>query len=89
MGLNIAQLSRDASAAVGSLYIVNMLFIFYLCSMWQLLWCLNPQGAARRLTTQKKDIEVVESVGVSPKAHFKKTVKYFRAEVKFPMFRIR
>ncbi|KAG6397986.1 hypothetical protein SASPL_139436 [Salvia splendens] len=53
MGLNIAQLSRDASAA----------------------------GAARRLTTQKKDIEVVESVGVSPKAHFKKTVKYFRAEM--------
>ncbi|XP_042056557.1 5'-nucleotidase SurE-like [Salvia splendens] len=53
MGLNIAQLSRDASAA----------------------------GAARRLTTQKKDIEVVESVGVSEKSNFKRTVKYFRAEM--------
>ncbi|XP_042051845.1 5'-nucleotidase SurE-like [Salvia splendens] len=53
MGLNIAQLSRDASAA----------------------------GAARRLTTQKKDIEVVESVGASEKSDFKRTVKYFRAEM--------
>ncbi|XP_057771473.1 uncharacterized protein LOC130991338 [Salvia miltiorrhiza] len=53
MGLNIAQLSRDASAA----------------------------GAARRLTTQKKDIEVVESVGASAKSDFKRTVKYFRAEM--------
>lgn len=53
MGLNFAQLSRDASAA----------------------------AAARRLSTQKKDIEVVESVGVSGKSDFKRTVKYFRAEM--------
>lgn len=51
--------------------------------------CLNPQGAARRLTTQKKDIEVVESVGASAKSDFKRTVKYFRAEVKSSMFRWR
>ncbi|KAH6793226.1 Survival protein SurE-like phosphatase/nucleotidase [Perilla frutescens var. hirtella] len=53
MGLNFAQLGRDASAA----------------------------AAARRLSTQKKDIEVVESVGVSGKSDFKRTVKYFRAEM--------
>ncbi|KAI3455573.1 hypothetical protein Pfo_012236 [Paulownia fortunei] len=53
LGLQFAQLSRDASAA----------------------------GAARRLTTQKKNIEVVESVGVARKSDFKRTVKYFRAEM--------
>ncbi|PIN22288.1 5'-nucleotidase [Handroanthus impetiginosus] len=53
LGMQFAQLSRDASAA----------------------------GAARRLTTQKKNIEVVESVGVAGKSDFKRTVKYFRAEM--------
>lgn len=53
LGMQFAQLSRDASAA----------------------------GAARRLTTQKKNVEVVESVGAAGKSDFKRTVKYFRAEM--------
>ncbi|KAL4589257.1 hypothetical protein LXL04_002163 [Taraxacum kok-saghyz] len=52
MGLQLAQLGRDASAA----------------------------GAARRLGSQKKNLEVVESVGVSGKVDRNKTVKYFRLE---------
>ncbi|CAI9766134.1 unnamed protein product [Fraxinus pennsylvanica] len=53
IGLQFAQLSRDASAA----------------------------GAARRLTTQRKNIEIVESVGVAGKVDSKRTVKYFRLEM--------
>ncbi|XP_019198800.1 PREDICTED: uncharacterized protein LOC109192561 [Ipomoea nil] len=53
LGLQLAQLGRDASAA----------------------------GAARRLTTQRKSIEVVESVGVAGKSDPKRTVKYFRLEL--------
>ncbi|GFP85697.1 5'-nucleotidase sure [Phtheirospermum japonicum] len=41
----------------------------------------SAAGAARRLTTQKKNIEIVESVGVAGKADFKRTVKYFRVEM--------
>ncbi|XP_076881151.1 uncharacterized protein LOC143529202 [Bidens hawaiensis] len=52
MGLQLAQLGRDASAA----------------------------GAARRLNTQKKSLEIVESVGVSGKVDRTRTVKYFRLE---------
>ncbi|KAK9060514.1 hypothetical protein SSX86_021218 [Deinandra increscens subsp. villosa] len=52
MGLQFAQLGRDASAA----------------------------GAARRLSSQKKDLEVVESVGVSGKVNLNRIVKYFRLE---------
>ncbi|KAK9078362.1 hypothetical protein SSX86_002419 [Deinandra increscens subsp. villosa] len=52
MGLQLAQLGRDASAA----------------------------GAARRLNSQKKSLEVVESVGVSGKVDATRTVKYFRLE---------
>ncbi|KAI3524979.1 hypothetical protein L1887_03650 [Cichorium endivia] len=52
MGLQLAQLGRDASAA----------------------------GAARRLNSQKKNLEVVESVGVSGKVDPNRTVKYFRLE---------
>ncbi|XP_051148195.1 uncharacterized protein LOC127263206 [Andrographis paniculata] len=53
LGMQFAQLSRDASAA----------------------------GAARRLNTQKKNVEVVESMGAAGKSDFKRTVKYFRAEM--------
>ncbi|XP_073299280.1 uncharacterized protein [Primulina huaijiensis] len=41
----------------------------------------SAAGAARRLTTQKKDIEVVESVGAAGKSDFKRTVKHFRLEM--------
>lgn len=41
----------------------------------------SAAGAARRLTTQKKDVEVVESVGVAGKSDFRRIVKYFRAEM--------
>ncbi|KAI5665445.1 hypothetical protein M9H77_15298 [Catharanthus roseus] len=53
LGMQLAQLSRDASAA----------------------------GAARRLGTQKKNIEVIESVGVSGKSDPNRKVRYFRLEV--------
>ncbi|XP_020550894.1 uncharacterized protein LOC105163426 isoform X1 [Sesamum indicum] len=53
LGMQFAQLSRDASAA----------------------------GAVRRLATQKKNIEIVESVGAAGKSVFKRTVKYFRVEM--------
>ncbi|KAL6972700.1 5'-nucleotidase [Sarracenia purpurea var. burkii] len=52
LGMQLAQLSRDASAA----------------------------GAARRLTTQRKNLEVVESVGVAGKSDSNRSVKYFRLE---------
>lgn len=51
LGLQLAQLSRDASAA----------------------------GAARRVTTQKKNVEI-ESVGVSGKTDSKRVKKFFRLE---------
>ncbi|KAL3824462.1 hypothetical protein ACJIZ3_020491 [Penstemon smallii] len=41
----------------------------------------SAAGAARRLTTQKKNLEVVESVGLAGKSDFKRTVKYFRLEM--------
>nr|GMC98588.1 GDSL esterase/lipase At4g10955-like [Ipomoea batatas] len=52
-------------------------------------WCviasfilkLNCGGVALRLTTQRKSIEVVESVGVAGKSDPKQTAKYFRLEV--------
>ncbi|XP_071901338.1 uncharacterized protein [Coffea arabica] len=52
LGMQLAQLSRDASAA----------------------------GAARRLGTQKKNVEVVESVGVAGKSDSNRTMRYFRLE---------
>ncbi|KAL6335155.1 hypothetical protein AAG906_029382 [Vitis piasezkii] len=52
LGIQLAQLSRDASAA----------------------------GAARRLTTQRKNVEIVESVGVAGKTDFNRVKKYFRLE---------
>ncbi|TMX03963.1 hypothetical protein EJD97_012722 [Solanum chilense] len=53
LGLQLAQLGRDASAA----------------------------GAARRLATQKNNIEEVESVGVSGKSDPNRKAKYFRLEL--------
>ncbi|KAL3632010.1 hypothetical protein CASFOL_024994 [Castilleja foliolosa] len=41
----------------------------------------SAAGAARRLATQKKNIEVVESVGAVGKPDFKRVTKYFRAEM--------
>lgn len=38
------------------------------------------QGAARRLTTQKKNVEI-ESVGVAVKSDSNRVKKYFRLEV--------
>ncbi|OIW08993.1 hypothetical protein TanjilG_05969 [Lupinus angustifolius] len=52
LGIQFAQLGRDASAA----------------------------GAARRLTTQKKNLEVIESIGAAGKSDSKKVKKYFRLE---------
>ncbi|KAL5579454.1 hypothetical protein UlMin_011896 [Ulmus minor] len=52
LGLQLAQLGRDASAA----------------------------GAARRLTTQRKNLEIVESVGAAGKAGPERVKKYFRLE---------
>ncbi|KAI9160683.1 hypothetical protein LWI28_010629 [Acer negundo] len=51
LGIQLAQLSRDASAA----------------------------GAARRLTTQKKNVEI-ESVGAAAKSNSNRVKKYFRLE---------
>ena len=39
------------------------------------------QGAARKLVTQRKNIEVVESVGIAGKSDPDRKVKYFRLEV--------
>lgn len=40
----------------------------------------SAAGAARRLTTQKKNLEVVESVGVAGKSESNRKLKYFRLE---------
>ncbi|KAK7402254.1 hypothetical protein VNO78_14373 [Psophocarpus tetragonolobus] len=52
LGLQFAQLGRDASAA----------------------------GAARRLATQKKNLEIVESIGAAGKSDPNRVKKYFRLE---------
>ncbi|KAJ7951577.1 5'-nucleotidase surE [Quillaja saponaria] len=52
LGLQLAQLGRDASAA----------------------------GAARRLTTQKKNLEIIESIGAAGKSDSNRVKKYFRLE---------
>ncbi|KAJ6389552.1 hypothetical protein OIU77_027803 [Salix suchowensis] len=52
LGLQLAQLSRDASAA----------------------------GAARRLTTQRKNMVEIESVGAAGKSDSNRVKKYFRME---------
>ncbi|KAH7547152.1 uncharacterized protein LOC107425255 [Ziziphus jujuba] len=52
LGLQLAQLGRDASAA----------------------------GAARRLTTQKKNVVEIESVGAAGKPNSERVKKYFRLE---------
>ncbi|KAI4387365.1 hypothetical protein MLD38_005203 [Melastoma candidum] len=41
----------------------------------------SAAGAARRLTTQKKNLEVVESVGAAGKSDTNKVKKFFRLEV--------
>ncbi|KAK4267279.1 hypothetical protein QN277_024079 [Acacia crassicarpa] len=40
----------------------------------------SAAGAARRLTTQKKNLEIVESVGAAGKPDFNRVKKYFRLE---------
>ncbi|XP_061371079.1 uncharacterized protein LOC133313695 [Gastrolobium bilobum] len=52
LGLQFAQLGRDASAA----------------------------GAARRLATQKKNLEIIESIGAAGKTDSNRVKKYFRLE---------
>ncbi|KAL3375639.1 hypothetical protein AABB24_006881 [Solanum stoloniferum] len=42
---------------------------------------LTNKGAARKLVTQRKNIEVVESVGIAGKADPDRKVKYFRLEL--------
>lgn len=39
------------------------------------------QGAARRLATQKKNLEIIESTGAAGKPDTNKVKKYFRLEV--------
>lgn len=45
------------------------------------MYCAVSQGAARRLTTQKKNVEV-DSVGVAGKSGSNRSVKYFIQEVR-------
>lgn len=86
LGLQLAQLGRDASAAVSrshcellkkkkrlmeGLYCPFPVFIFLVGVF---------QGAARRLNTQKKHVEI-ESVGVAGKSDSNRVKKYFRLEV--------
>ncbi|XP_054782924.1 uncharacterized protein LOC129290229 [Prosopis cineraria] len=40
----------------------------------------SAAGAARRLTTQKKNLEIVESIGAAGKSDFNRVKKYFRLE---------
>ncbi|KAK2992935.1 hypothetical protein RJ640_008469 [Escallonia rubra] len=46
----------------------------------------SAAGAARRLTTQRKSLVEVESVGVAGKSDNNRTVKYFRLEVRNLIF---
>lgn len=91
LGIQLAQLSRDASAAVSKInhehsQIPFPYLIWYDCSGF--LFHLNLffsdafQGAARRLITQRKTVEI-ESIGVAGKTDSKRPVnKYFRLEVR-------
>jgi hypothetical protein len=42
----------------------------------------SSQGAARRLTTQRKNMLEIESVGAAGKSDSNRVKKYFRMEVK-------
>ena len=42
----------------------------------------SSQGAARRLTTQRKNVLEIESVGAAGKSDSNRVKKYFRMEVK-------
>lgn len=48
------------------------MLIFELCLL---------QGAARRLATQKKNLEIIESTGAAGKPDTNRVKKYFRLEV--------
>lgn len=89
LGMQLAQLGRDASAAVSNFQKITWLVFFIprvmvrlvVLIFWIFLDVFFPQGAARRVTTQRKLVEV-ESVGVAGKSDSKRTVKYFRLEVR-------
>jgi 5'-nucleotidase len=93
LGLQFAQLGRDASAAVSILhYIQSTCYVDIFCLVFRAIlihliyWCwyLDPfllQGAARRLATQKKNLEIIESTGAAGKPDTNRVKKYFRLEV--------
>ena len=85
LGMQLAQLSRDASAAVSMLcyeLVLHPLNFGIICGhLLSGLLSQLCQGAARRLGTQKKNVEVVESVGVAGKSDSNRTLRYFRLEV--------
>lgn len=79
--MQLAQLSRDASAAVRSFVRCMIVFCcFSSCGSNSVKYVVS-QGAARRSTSQQKNVEV-DSVGVSKKSDFNRTVKYFIQEVR-------
>lgn len=59
----------------GGIAALLLMLILELFSSWSL------QGAARRLTTQKQNLEVIESVGAAGKPKSNRVKKYFRLEV--------
>jgi 5'-nucleotidase len=80
LGFQLAQLGKDASAAVRRHYLVLQKFVTCSQKILNLIFCFHLQGAARRVNAQRKLVEV-ESVAAAGKQEVRVIKKLFRAEV--------
>ena len=81
LGIQLAQLGKDASAAVRRHSFIHGNFVMSSLAHYLIDFCRYLQGAARRVSAQRKTVEV-ESVAAAGKQEAREVVKkLFRAEV--------
>ena len=81
LGIQLAQLGKDASAAVRRHSFIHGNFVMSSLAHSLIDFCCYLQGAARRVSAQRKTVEV-ESVAAAGKQEAREVVKkLFRAEV--------
>ena len=81
LGIQLAQLGKDASAAVRRHSFIHGNFVMSSLAHSLIDFCCYLQGAARRVSAQRKTVEV-ESVAAAGKEEAREVVKkLFRAEV--------
>jgi len=80
LGIQLAQLGKDASAAVRRHSFIHGNFVMSSLAHYLIDFCRYLQGAARRVSAQRKTVEV-ESVAAAGKQEAREVVKkLFRAE---------